>query len=230
MPTNDSKFNVIRIAVADTGIGIAAEDIPKLFKPFERVGAENTATEGTGLGLAVVKKLIDAMGGQLGVESELGIGSTFWIELPQCESQWDALNKSFDINGLGSVLSDKKGTILYIEDNFSNIELVEQTLTSQRAGIRLITNSNGKQTLNLAVEQKPDLILLDLNLPDIHGSDVIDCLQKDERTRSIPVVVISADAMPQQIERLLEAGAKRYITKPLDLSVLLKIVDEFVVV
>ncbi len=227
-PKSEGESDMIRISVIDSGIGLASEDIPKLFVPFERVGAEKTATEGTGLGLAVVKKLIGAMGGKLGVDSILGVGSTFWIELPQSESHQDKLKKSGILDALESIISEKTGTILYVEDNVSNIELVEQILTSQRANIRLVTSTLGRRTLDLAVANNPDLILLDLNLPDIHGSEVINLLMNDERTKSIPVVIISADAMPHQLDRLLHAGAKKYLTKPLDVSDFLKIIDEYI--
>ena len=225
-PKNEAGIVPVRISISDNGTGIAEEDIPKLFNPFERIGAEKTETEGTGLGLSVTKKLVDAMGGSLGVESVLGKGSTFWIEFPLSEKYSE--EKIRLIGSLEQKLYNKTGLILYIEDNASNVELVVEILESQRSNIRLVTDPNGLSTVPLATEYKPDLILLDLNLPDIHGSEVLKSLQNDENTRNIPVVVISADAMPQQIERLLEAGAKRYITKPLDLNLLLKIIDEFV--
>ncbi len=223
---NEAGIVPVRISIRDNGMGIAEEDIPKLFNPFERIGAEKTETEGTGLGLSVTKKLVDAMGGTIGVESVLGSGSTFWVEFPLSEKYSD--EKVGMLGSLEQKLTNKSGLILYIEDNASNVELVVEILETQRSDIRLLTDPNGLSTVPLATEYKPDLILLDLNLPDIHGSEVLKSLQNDENTRNIPVVVISADAMPQQIERLLEAGAKRYITKPLDLNLLLKIIDEFV--
>ena len=227
-PKNEGEIGMIRISVIDSGFGLASEDIPKLFVPFERVGAEKTATEGTGLGLAVVKKLVGAMGGNLGVESELGVGSIFWIELPQSESHTDTLKRAGILDAIDSIISEKTGTILYIEDNNSNIELVEQILTSQRTNIRLVTSLEGRRTLDLAVANNPDLILLDLNLPDIHGSEVINLLMQDERTKHIPVVIISADAMPHQLDRLIHAGAKKYLTKPLDVTDFLTIIDEYI--
>lgn len=221
----DSRL--VRVVVMDTGMGIDQEDIPKLFKPFERVGAEKTSTEGTGLGLAVVKKLVEAMGGQIGVESMPGVGSSFWFELPELKSPIEALKESGYAERSGSEMGDKSGTILYIEDNLSNIELVEQILSSQRGNLRLCTTTTGKSALKMAIEHKPDLILLDLNLPDIHGSTVIRHLQTNERTADIPVVIISADAMPHQLERLMKAGAKDYLTKPLDVSLFIKTVDKY---
>ena len=221
------EIDLVRISITDTGLGIIQEDIPKLFNPFERIGAEKTLTEGTGLGLAVVKKLMDAMGGNVGVISEPGEGSTFWIEFPLIESQ---INRSEQlIETLQTSLpNEKKGVILYIEDNISNAELVEQILKSKRSGIHLVTSLNGTNAVKFAVEYLPDLILLDLDLPDVHGSIVLQNLLKEDKTNNIPVVIISADAMPQQISRLLKAGAKDYLTKPLDIMAFLDVVDQWI--
>ncbi len=227
-PNSESDTSFIRISIVDTGLGISKEDLPKLFNPFERIGAEKSQTEGTGLGLAVVKKLMEAMGGKLGVDSTFGEGSTFWIELPGCESPHNALEKSGKLNGIETNIQVKTGKILYVEDNPSNIELVEEVLAIQHEGIQLFTTVYGKSAVNLAITHQPDLILLDLNLPDIHGSEVLKLILAEEKTRNIPVVVISADAMPQQLDRLLKAGAKHYLTKPLDISELLKIIDRYI--
>jgi PAS domain S-box-containing protein len=229
MGINKYGINPIRISISDTGLGISPENISKLFIPFERIGAEITEIEGSGLGLAVVKKLMDAMGGDFGVTSTLGAGSTFWIELPISESQLELIDKTTSFKGFENILTNKKGTILYIEDNASNIELVEQILISQRSGIRMITNINGRQAINSAIEYAPDLILLDLNLPDIHGSEVIKLLQAEVKTKAIPVVIISADGMQKQYQKLLTAGAKYYLSKPLDILKLLNVIDEFMV-
>ena len=217
----------IRISISDTGIGISEEDIPKLFIPFERVGSDKTGIEGTGLGLAVVKKLMEAMGGTCGVESVIGKGSTFWIELPQVESQHDSLDKSQILNEIVDDSKQHCGTILYIEDNLSNIELIEEIITKKRSGIKLITTLYGKETVKLALDYKPELILLDLNLPDIDGAEVLKLILGNEKTRDIPVVILSADGMQHQVDKLMKVGAKKYLTKPLDINVFLKIVDEY---
>jgi CheY-like chemotaxis protein len=125
-------------------------------------------------------------------------------------------------------LANLSGTILYIEDNASNIELVEQILTNQRSRIKLISNMTGAETVQMAIAYRPDLILLDLNLPDLHGSKVLNLLLAEEKTKNIPVVVISADAMPQQLERLLNGGAKDYLTKPLDVQEFLLMIDKYI--
>jgi PAS domain S-box-containing protein len=228
MQKPESEIPVIRISISDTGRGISAENLPKLFQPFERIGAEKGETEGTGLGLTVVKKLIEIMGGTIGVESQPGIGSTFWIELPFAESQKNIAEQTEWALKQEEGFIKKAGTILYIEDNVSNIELVEQILTIQRPGNRLIANMTGGHAVSLAIEYKPDLILLDLDLPDIHGSEVLKNLQAEAKTNAIPVIIISADAMPERIQKLRTAGVKDYLTKPLDIVEFLRVVDEYI--
>lgn len=219
---------LIRISITDTGVGLSKEDIPKLFMPFERLNAYNTQIEGTGLGLSVVKKLIDAMGGTCGVESVLGKGSTFWFELYQTDSLINKLNELELNEVITPDIIQKIGTILYIEDNLSNIELIEQILLTNRPHVKLVTSTTGKEIVKIAEESKPELILLDLNLPDINGAEILKLLINNNKTKDIPVVIVSADAMQKQIEKLIKAGAKKYITKPLDIAVFLKTIDEFV--
>jgi CheY-like chemotaxis protein/anti-sigma regulatory factor (Ser/Thr protein kinase) len=221
------KNNVIRISVTDTGKGIAQEYIEKLFKPFERIGAERTETEGTGLGLAISEKLIIAMGGKIGVDSEVGKGSTFWIELPQSESQQEHYERTNELTKSEAEITQNIGTILYIEDNLSNIQLVEQILEMHRPSVKLITNIYGKNAVQFAIDYKPNLILLDLDLPDIHGSEVIKLIHAEPRTADIPVIILSADAMTKQIEQLMKAGAEDYLIKPIDVVQFLKVVDEW---
>lgn len=216
--------NWIRLSVSDTGIGIRESDLPKLFRPFERIGAEQTEEEGSGLGLAVVKKLMDAMNGVIGAESRHGEGSTFWIELPEAENPvtFNETNNQF-LNDEPKVNS---GTVLYIEDNRSNVDLIEQILAYQRPNIQLISMSDGKKAVDLAIRYRPNLILLDLNLQGIHGSEVLRTLRNNIQTSHIPVVILSASALPEQIQELKQAGATDYLTKPIDVAGFLNVVDQ----
>jgi len=195
------QIQTIRIIVNDTGIGIAQEEIPKLFTPFQRIGSLMPEVEGTGLGLAVTIKLVEAMNGTVGVESKVGEGSTFWIELPQCEGQVDRQERLTDSTKHNIEKSGLSGTLLYIEDNQSNIELVKKILAEHRPEMLLISGTYGKNALQLALDHKPGLVLLDLNLPDMHGSEVLGLLKSNIKTMEIPVVVLSADAMSGQIKK-----------------------------
>ena len=223
-PNSDPGAN-IRIHIKDTGNGISPEGLQKLFSPFQRIGAEITEIEGTGLGLTVAKKLIEARKGEIGVASQLEVGSTFWIELPQSKGR---LDKNIKLDE--QIISDKtlgSGKMLYIEDNISNLELVQQIIEDHRPLINMISDMYGKNAVKMACDYQPGLILLDLNLPDIHGSEVLKLLQANEKTKSIPVVVLSADAMTKQIKSLLTSGARDYLTKPLDIVEFLKVADKF---
>jgi signal transduction histidine kinase len=224
----------IRIEVTDTGPGIAAHDLEKLFVPFERLGAEKSGIEGTGLGLAFSRRLVEAMGGTLTVESpsEQGTlqGSTFTVELPRAETPVPLEAAPGSVSLPDDPLEGKQSpaptkTVLSIEDNASNISLIE-TILSMRPGIKLLGAMQGRVGLDLALQHCPDLILLDLQLPDIMGHEVLRQLQEAAQTRDIPVVIVSADATAPQIERLLVAGARAYLTKPLNVTQLLGVVDE----
>jgi signal transduction histidine kinase/CheY-like chemotaxis protein len=222
--TNEGRT---RISVRDTGVGIRPEKQLLLFTPFERLGAEETGIEGTGLGLALSRGLAEAMGGLLGVESEVDRGSTFWVELRTAKPAPDATNQAPDVpSAMVSPSNRVTGTILYIEDNSSNIRLVERLLRQRRPGVTLITAGDGNAGFEMALAHKPHLIFLDLHLPDVPGEEVLRRLWEDLRTREIPVAVLSADATLSQNRRLIAAGAKAYLTKPLDVSKMLALVDE----
>lgn len=216
-----------RIYVSDTGIGINPEYLNRIFEPFERVGAEKSAVEGTGLGLAVVKQLVQLMKGQVGVSSEVGIGSKFWIDLPTITGtqRINASNSGDERKNIG--IHKWQGKVLYIEDNPANIELVHQIVSSQRPNIDLLTDNTGLNVLQKAEDYKPDLILLDLNLPEIHGSEILKQLKGMASTAYIPIVVLSADALPTQIKSLKTLGAADYLTKPLHVSSFLQILDKY---
>ena len=217
----------LRISVTDTGQGIAADRLERLFTPFDRLGAEVSAVEGTGLGLALSKALVDAMGGTLYVRSQPGVGSTFCVELLVVAAPVAAVAGRPAPPGPAAVgdAHASPGTILYIEDNLSNLRLIESIL-SQRPGVCLLSAMQGRVGLDLARTHGPDLILLDRHLPDISGDQVFVQLREDPRTRDIPVVVLSADAIASELRRLLEAGVRAYLTKPLDVRQLLEIIDE----
>jgi signal transduction histidine kinase/CheY-like chemotaxis protein len=216
----------VRIGVQDTGPGIPPERMERLFVPFERLGAEQAGVEGTGLGLALSRRLAEAMGGALGVESEAGVGSTFWVDLPSTESPRQRLERAGVALPAPADLDDSTRVriVLYIEDNLSNVKLI-QHLLAHRPEVRLIPAMQGRLGLELAREHRPHLVLLDLHLPDIHGEEVLRLLQESPKTQGIPVVVISADATPGQVGRLIEAGARDYLTKPLDVRRLMGVLD-----
>jgi len=212
-----------RLSVTDTGEGIAKEQFNLLFNPFERLGAEHRGVEGTGIGLALSKRLTEAMSGKIGAVSEPGKGSTFWIELPLAEA---SIRPDGGLLRLSkSVAGEKQTVVVCIEDNDSNYRLIERTLAN-RPEIKLISGKLGSLALPLAEKHQPDLILLDMHLPDQLGDQVLTTLKSHVTTAEIPVVVISADATPGTIDRMLAAGASAYLTKPLDISHLLEVVDK----
>ena len=214
----------VRLEVSDTGYGLEPDKIKRLFMPFERLGAENTGTEGTGLGLAVSKALVEAMGGTIGIDSVPGKGSTFWLELPLAEDPLSLVESRMASVGLRGLNEQHRGTVLYIEDNLSNLRLIEM-LFEERPGLELLSAQQGLLGLEIARNRRPDLVLLDIHLPDLPGWEVLARLKADEVTRDIPVVVISADATPKQRVRLLAAGAKDYLTKPIDVARLIQTLD-----
>ncbi len=219
-----SGSTATRVVVTDTGAGIATEKLGRLFTPFDRLDVEPSGVEGTGLGLALCQRLMHAMGGDIGVDSTVGKGSAFWIELPAVESPLKALPRNRTL-AVDDASTAESGKILYIEDNLSNLTLVEQMLAEQ-PHLELLTAMQGGLGLELARQHAPDLILLDLHLPDLRGHEVLKRLRADALTRDIPVVVISADATAGQIQRLMAAGARSYLTKPLDIGEFFRVIDE----
>ncbi len=215
----------VRITVADTGPGIPPDMMDRLFVPFERLGAERTAVEGTGIGLSISKRLVELMGGDIGAESEMGRGSTFWVELETADSPEERIERAAEPGVEVPVRSGEERAVLYVEDNLSNLRLVERIL-ARRPTTRLIAAMQGGLALDLAREHRPDLILLDVHLPDIDGDEVLRRLREHSDTRDIPVVVVSAEATPRKIERFLGARARAYLTKPLDVKQFLEVVDE----
>jgi len=220
----DQQRLVIRIE--DTGRGIAPERADQLFTPFARLGAEDSGVEGTGLGLALSQRLTEAMGGSLTLERTGFEGSVFRLELLVTTNPLDRLEES---PAAGHFLGDAPhapATLLYIEDNLANLSLVE-TILLARPGWHTMPALQGRIGLELAREHVPDLILLDLHLPDISGEEVLRRLRADSRTASIPVVVITADATRAKVDRLIAAGADAYLTKPLDIDEFMDTLHQF---
>jgi PAS domain S-box-containing protein len=216
----------MRVRVRDSGPGIAAEAMAQLFVPFERLGNEQTGVEGAGLGLPLSRRLAEAMGGSLEVSSTVGQGSTFWVELPQAEGPVQRAERDQDLEKPTPAPAEPTTslTVLYIEDNLSNLQLVERVL-SRRPGVRLISAMRPQLGLELAAEHDPDLILLDLHLPDMPGQEVFRRLQAEPRTAQVPVVILSADARPALIKELLSQGVRAFMTKPLDVKELLELLN-----
>ncbi len=214
--------DLVRITVTDTGRGIRAEDIDRVFEPFDRLGAECSGVEGTGVGLTLSKYLVERMGGAIAVYSRFGEGTTFTVDLPT------AVGPDLQLRGPDTSRDELPSVntlrVLHIEDNLANLELVEQVLT--RSGVvELLAAMSGSLGIELARQHVPHLILLDLHLPDMSGTDLLDALHDDPRTAAIPVVVVTADATPSQIQRLRDLGVAAYLTKPIDIRELLRVVE-----
>jgi PAS domain S-box-containing protein len=211
----------VRICVEDSGEGLSAGEIGQLFQPFNRLGRAATSEEGTGIGLVVCKRLVELMGGVIGVESTVGKGSVFWVELNLTPGPQASASKA--VPSAVALEQDqarpKLRTLLYVEDNPANLMLVED-LIARRSDIRLLTARDGLRGIEIARASLPDVILMDINLPGISGIQALGMLAGDSATAHIPVVAISANAVPRDIAKGLEAGFFRYLTKPIK-------VDEF---
>jgi PAS domain S-box-containing protein len=224
--TCDEDAGRVRLSVSDTGPGIEAHLHERLFAPFDRLDADAKGIEGTGLGLALSKGLMEAIGGSLGVISEPGVGSTFWLELPLATTSTNFAESELDVTPSTPENESQLATVLYIEDNVGNVRLLERLL-AHRSSIELVTTMQGSQAFELALQHRPDLILLDVHMPDLSGYEVLALLKGDERTASIPVVMLSADASNEQVKRFADAGARDYLTKPLDLQNFLQQLDVY---
>jgi len=217
----EERGEKVRLSVRDTGMGIAPEMMERLGTPFDRLGAQNTGIEGTGVGLALSLRLARAMNTNLGIESEVGSGTCFWIDLPRTDDPHAAHE---NLAPASEPVAAMQLTVLYIEDNPSNLQLV-QRLLARRPEIRLLSAMQGNLGCELASVHCPDLILLDMHLPDISGIEILARLRASPRTAEIPIVVLSADATPGQVRRALEAGAQSYLSKPLEVREFFAAID-----
>ena len=216
----------IRIGVEDTGKGLTPDQLGQLFQPFNRLGQEATAEEGTGIGLVVSKRLVEWMGGVIGVESTVGEGSVFWIELNLAAQPQHAAGIAEPRTvAQAHVRADAHlHTLLYVEDNPANLMLIED-LVARRPDIRLLSARDGSRGIEIARASRPDVILMDINLPGISGITALRMLADDPETSHIPVIALSANAMPRDIEKGLEAGFFRYLTKPIKVNEFMSTLD-----
>ena len=209
----------VKISVKDTGAGLSPEMRSQLFQSFNRLGQEASCEEGTGIGLVVSKRLVELMQGMIGVESKVGAGSVFWIELsadidPHLEF---AKAQSIPMPELLVPVGPRPHLVLYVEDNPANLKLVEQ-LIARRPNMRLLTAQNGNDGIRLARGYLPDVILMDINLPGISGIEAMKIIHLDAVTAHIPVIALSANAIPSDVEKGLQAGFFRYLTKPIKVN------------
>jgi signal transduction histidine kinase/ActR/RegA family two-component response regulator len=214
----------VHIRVADSGAGLSPGQLEQLFQPFNRLGREHGAEEGTGIGLVVTKQLVELMGGAIGVESEAGVGTTFWIELAASE---EPVLESVPLSSADFGITEEHAltrTVLYVEDNPANLILVEQ-LVARRANLKLLTAIDGYAGIQLARTYQPDVILMDINLPGISGYGCLKILQDAAETSHIPVLALSANAMPRDIDKGVEAGFFRYLTKPIKVIEFMEALD-----
>jgi PAS domain S-box-containing protein len=205
-----------RISVRDTGAGLTPEKLTQLFQPFNRLGQESSAEEGTGIGLVMSKRVVELMGGVIGVESTVGVGSVFWFELGTATAPQLAASRAepTTVAEVKVRYGAPLRTLLYVEDNPANLKLVEQ-LIARRPDLRLLSAINGKLGIELARRNQPEVILMDINLPGMSGIEALKILREDPATAHIPVIAISANAMPRDVEKGLQAGFFWYLTKPI---------------
>jgi len=216
----------VRINIQDTGRGITDDTKQSLFKPFERIESSYDGIEGTGIGLALAKQLVEGMHGEIGVESVYGTGSIFWFELPLstsllADSEPSIVNKTIPASSSG-----RHQKLLYVEDNPANFKVVKRFLNA-RKDFELLEAMSAKEGLEIIEQQHLDLILLDINLPDMDGFTILQQLRSNPETQSIPVFAITANAMLSDIEQGMQAGFDEYITKPIDIDNLLNKLDRY---
>ena len=222
----ENKQGYFRVSIQDTGTGLSSNQLAQLFQPFNRLGKELGNREGTGIGLVMAKQLIELMGGAIGVDSHIGTGSVFWIELPATTESLPALESpiTMAIPDPLEALEAPRQTLLYVEDDPANMKLVEQIIELQ-PHLRLLTADNATSGIQIARDYQPDIILMDINLPGINGIEALHLLRLDPSTAHITVLALSANAMPADIEKGLKAGFFSYITKPINVKVFMETVN-----
>jgi signal transduction histidine kinase/CheY-like chemotaxis protein len=226
----ETARNMLHVAVRDTGDGIPENRQGELFKSFGRLGAENSSIEGTGIGLVICKDLIERMDGTIGLESEVGKGSTFWFELPVAKENVEAPAVKITEQEIQEKVlpSGANGTLLYVEDNPANLLLMEKVI-SRIEGLSLISAPSGERGIELAKASRPDLIILDINLPGMSGIEVLQQLRKSDETANTPILALSAAATKTNIEEGLAAGFDQYLTKPVDISETVNVINALLV-
>jgi PAS domain S-box-containing protein len=216
----------VRISIKDSGKGLSPENLEQLFEPFNRLGQENGTEEGTGMGLVVAKQLVELMGGSIGVKSTAGVGSEFWIELLRDEAPlYPAADGKSPEHSTSTLSNTALRTLLYVEDNPANLILVEHII-KDIPYVRMLSARDGSLGIELARKHLPDVILMDINLPGMSGIEALKLLLKDPVTQHIPIIALSANAMQRDIERGLEAGFYRYLTKPIRINEFMHALDE----
>jgi signal transduction histidine kinase len=223
---SENVLGRVRISVTDTGAGLSAEQLTMLFQPFNRLGQETGIEEGTGIGLVVAKQMVELMGGSIGVESTLGVGSVFWFELVSVEKLHAVVEQSTvaTITQEPATQVAQEVTLLYIENEIANLNLVEQII-DKYPNLNILTAENGNDGIAIARTAMPKAIILDIKLPDISGFEIIKILRADPSTANIPVLAISANAMPHEIASGIKAGFFRYITKPIKIMEFMHLLD-----
>ncbi|MFL6663204.1 MAG: ATP-binding protein [Rhizobacter sp.] len=219
----------VRISVRDTGIGLRPDQIEALFQPFNRLGREAGPAQGTGIGLVLTRQLVELMGGTIGVASTAGVGSEFWVELRVEAAVQAAHHETLPAPSRAPAAAGSAArpaaTVLCVEDNPANLRLVQEVL-AKRPDLHLVTASNGRLGVELARSHHPDVILMDNNMPELSGREAQAILRRDPRTAGIPIIALSANAMPDAVDSGLAAGFFRYLTKPFDVTELLRAVDD----
>ncbi|MBY0463701.1 MAG: response regulator, partial [Burkholderiales bacterium] len=219
--------NAVRISVRDTGRGLAPDKLAQLFQPFNRLGQEQGTEEGTGIGLVVAQRLVQLMGGDIGADSTLGVGSEFWVRMPLTTPP------RLDTSPFDAVLAPAVQTadtqnmlraVLYVEDNPANLELVAQVI-ARRADLRLLSAADASLGIEYARVYQPDVVLMDINLPGLNGTDAMRILRSDPSTAHMPIIALSANAVPRDIQKCLDAGFFDYVTKPFKVQQLLAALD-----